>query len=189
MLDLLTSGASQKQIADALSISSKTVSTHIQKLLVKMGVHSRAELVSHAFLRGLVSPPGDWRADGNSAARSPNLPQLRRNAVRAVSRHAETAPSSKASSPAETLATASASARAAQRVRRPRRRRSPASLNRTPRTSSCTTSAAQTTEAGTSGGARRRPRSSRLRLRRRRAGAIAARARCEWLHARAREAL
>jgi DNA-binding NarL/FixJ family response regulator len=55
VLGLLAEGRTQKQIAGDLSISSRTVGTHIQKLLVKAGVHSRAELVAQAFRRGLVS--------------------------------------------------------------------------------------------------------------------------------------
>jgi DNA-binding NarL/FixJ family response regulator len=63
VLDLLADGRAQKEIALDLSISSKTVGTHIQKLLVKMGVHSRAELVAQAFRRGVVSPLHDRRAN------------------------------------------------------------------------------------------------------------------------------
>lgn len=54
ILALLTEGRSQKQIAAALLISSKTVATHIQHLLSKLGVHSRAEAVAAAYQRGLV---------------------------------------------------------------------------------------------------------------------------------------
>jgi DNA-binding NarL/FixJ family response regulator len=54
ILALLTEGRSQKQIALALFISSKTVATHIQHLLSKLGVHSRAEAVAAAYQRGLV---------------------------------------------------------------------------------------------------------------------------------------
>ncbi len=54
ILALLAEGRSQKQIAAALFISSKTVATHIQHLLSKLGVHSRAEAVAAAYQRGLV---------------------------------------------------------------------------------------------------------------------------------------
>jgi len=54
ILSLLAEGRSQKQIAGALFISSKTVATHIQHLLSKLGVHSRAEAVAAAYQRGLV---------------------------------------------------------------------------------------------------------------------------------------
>ncbi len=54
VLDLLAEGARHKEIAQRLSISPKTVATHIQNLLGKVGVHSRAELVARAYLLGLV---------------------------------------------------------------------------------------------------------------------------------------
>jgi len=55
VLDLLSQGLAQKEIARYLSISPKTVGTHLQKLMSKLGVHSRAELVARAFRAGLVS--------------------------------------------------------------------------------------------------------------------------------------
>jgi DNA-binding NarL/FixJ family response regulator len=54
ILRLLAAGRSQKEIAAALVISSKTVATHIQHVLSKLGVHSRAEAVAAAYRRGLV---------------------------------------------------------------------------------------------------------------------------------------
>jgi DNA-binding NarL/FixJ family response regulator len=54
ILRLLAEGRSQKQIAAALVISPKTVATHIQHLLSKLGVHSRAQAVSAAYRSGLV---------------------------------------------------------------------------------------------------------------------------------------
>jgi two-component system nitrate/nitrite response regulator NarL len=54
ILDLLASGRSQREIATTLVISSKTVATHIQHVLSKLGVHSRAEAVAAAYRRGLV---------------------------------------------------------------------------------------------------------------------------------------
>jgi DNA-binding NarL/FixJ family response regulator len=67
VLTLLTEGRSQKQISYDLTISSKTVGTHIQKLLTKVGAHSRAELVAQAFRTGLVSPADVGRINGHSA--------------------------------------------------------------------------------------------------------------------------
>jgi DNA-binding NarL/FixJ family response regulator len=55
VLGLLAQGARQKEIALQLSISPKTVGTHIQNLLGKLGVHSRAELVARAYGLGLVA--------------------------------------------------------------------------------------------------------------------------------------
>jgi DNA-binding NarL/FixJ family response regulator len=54
VLTLLAQGARQKEIALRLSISPKTVGTHIQNLFGKLGVHSRAELVARAYSLGLV---------------------------------------------------------------------------------------------------------------------------------------
>lgn len=54
ILRLLAAGRSQREIATALVISSKTVATHIQHVLSKLGVHSRAEAVAAAYRRGLV---------------------------------------------------------------------------------------------------------------------------------------
>ena len=56
ILALLADGKTQKQIASALVISPKTVATHIQHLLSKLGVHSRAQAVAIAFQLGLVEP-------------------------------------------------------------------------------------------------------------------------------------
>lgn len=68
VLELLAEGANQKEIAVQLTISSKTVGTHIQSLLLKFAVHSRAELVACAYREGLVSPL-EWRF-GTVASRS-----------------------------------------------------------------------------------------------------------------------
>jgi len=54
ILALLAENRSQKQIAAALLISSKTVATHIQRLLSKLGVHGRAEAVAAVYQPGLV---------------------------------------------------------------------------------------------------------------------------------------
>jgi DNA-binding NarL/FixJ family response regulator len=56
ILALLAEGRTQAQIASSLVISSKTVATHIQRILSKLGVQSRAQAVAVAFQRGLVEP-------------------------------------------------------------------------------------------------------------------------------------
>ena len=53
VLHLLADGLAQPEIAAELVISSKTVSSHIQHILSKLGVHSRAQAVA-AVHRGLV---------------------------------------------------------------------------------------------------------------------------------------
>jgi DNA-binding NarL/FixJ family response regulator len=57
VLASLANGLSQKQIAQQLIISPKTVGTHIQRILGKLEVHSRAEAVAVAYQRGIVEPP------------------------------------------------------------------------------------------------------------------------------------
>jgi two-component system nitrate/nitrite response regulator NarL len=54
----LADGMGQKAIAAELVISPKTVATHIQRILTKLGVHSRAEAVALAHREGLTRPPG-----------------------------------------------------------------------------------------------------------------------------------
>jgi DNA-binding NarL/FixJ family response regulator len=48
VLKLLANGLGQKKIAQALFITPKTVATHIQRILTKLDVHSRAEAVAYA---------------------------------------------------------------------------------------------------------------------------------------------
>jgi DNA-binding NarL/FixJ family response regulator len=62
VLRLLATGHDQTEIAQRLSISSKTVSTHIQNLLGKLGVHSRAQAIAAAYNAGLVSPSSPEQA-------------------------------------------------------------------------------------------------------------------------------
>jgi len=49
ILDLLAEGVSPTEIADRLVISPKTVSTHIQHVLAKLGVQSRVQAVALAL--------------------------------------------------------------------------------------------------------------------------------------------
>jgi two-component system nitrate/nitrite response regulator NarL len=56
ILELLSHGLGQAEIAASLVVSPKTVGTHIQHILSKLGVHSRAQAVVKAYRLGLVSP-------------------------------------------------------------------------------------------------------------------------------------
>jgi DNA-binding NarL/FixJ family response regulator len=56
VLRLLADGLAQAEIAERLVISAKTVSTHIQHVLEKLGVHSRAQAVAAAHRLGLNGP-------------------------------------------------------------------------------------------------------------------------------------
>ena len=55
----LADGLNQGEIAERLVISPKTVATHIQHILAKLGVHSRAEAVAAAHRLGLSTPVDD----------------------------------------------------------------------------------------------------------------------------------
>jgi DNA-binding response OmpR family regulator len=62
ILQLLGDGKSQERIAKELFISPKTAGTHIQRIITKLGVHSRTEAVALAYRLGLIEgagpPPG-----------------------------------------------------------------------------------------------------------------------------------
>jgi DNA-binding NarL/FixJ family response regulator len=58
VLKLLARGLTQAQIAEELFISSKTVGGHIQRVLEKLGVHSRAQAVALAHEQGLADVQG-----------------------------------------------------------------------------------------------------------------------------------
>jgi DNA-binding NarL/FixJ family response regulator len=58
ILRLLARGQSQAQIAEGLFISPKTVGGHIQKILTKLDVHSRAHAVALAHKHGLAEVEG-----------------------------------------------------------------------------------------------------------------------------------
>jgi DNA-binding NarL/FixJ family response regulator len=62
VLSLLAQGATHKAIAQELFIAPKTAAKHIERILSKLGLHSRASAVAWAFEHGLVSP----RANGGS---------------------------------------------------------------------------------------------------------------------------
>jgi DNA-binding NarL/FixJ family response regulator len=55
IMELLATGHSQAAIAEQLVLSEKTVATHIQHILPKLGVHSRAEAVAFAHRQGLIN--------------------------------------------------------------------------------------------------------------------------------------
>jgi DNA-binding NarL/FixJ family response regulator len=54
VLTVLTSGASNAEIADRLSMSLPTVRTHLSRMYAKLGVSSRLEAVAKAFSHGLT---------------------------------------------------------------------------------------------------------------------------------------
>jgi two-component system, NarL family, nitrate/nitrite response regulator NarL len=58
VLKLLARGRTQPEIAQELFISPKTVAGHIQRVLTKLGVHSRAQAVALAHEQGLADVEG-----------------------------------------------------------------------------------------------------------------------------------
>lgn len=54
VLQLIAEGYSNKQIADILSISIKTVQTHRMNLMAKLGLHDRADLIKYAIQRKII---------------------------------------------------------------------------------------------------------------------------------------
>jgi DNA-binding NarL/FixJ family response regulator len=54
VLQLLAEGLDQPEIAERLVISSKTVATHLERILAKLGARSRAQAVAIAYRDGLV---------------------------------------------------------------------------------------------------------------------------------------
>lgn len=54
VLSLLADGRSQREMAGLLSISPRTVGLHIEHILEKLDVHSRAEAVAAAYRRKLL---------------------------------------------------------------------------------------------------------------------------------------
>ena len=60
MLTLVGTGLSNIQIAEQLVLSPLTVKTHVNRVMMKLGVHDRAQLVIAAYEGGLVTPSGEW---------------------------------------------------------------------------------------------------------------------------------
>jgi two-component system, NarL family, response regulator NreC len=56
VLRLIVQGHTNRQIADALTLSVRTVEYHRANLTSKLGLHSRADLVRYATVHGLLDP-------------------------------------------------------------------------------------------------------------------------------------
>jgi DNA-binding NarL/FixJ family response regulator len=59
VLDLLAEGKAEADIAEELFITRKTVATHIQRILGKLGVNSRAQAVALVHTTALSEPAGN----------------------------------------------------------------------------------------------------------------------------------
>jgi len=67
VLVLMADGFGTDAIARRLFISPKTVATHIQRILVKLGVHNRAQAVALAHREGLVASSPNGAASQTAA--------------------------------------------------------------------------------------------------------------------------
>jgi DNA-binding CsgD family transcriptional regulator len=56
LLQLLASGQSNRQAAEALSLSPHTVGDHVKSIYRKLGVSNRGEAMVRAFRSGLLRP-------------------------------------------------------------------------------------------------------------------------------------
>ena len=55
VLELLADGRTAKEIASRLNLSPKTIETHRQNIMEKLGISNTAELVKYAIREGLTS--------------------------------------------------------------------------------------------------------------------------------------
>ena len=57
VVELLAAGIDTKTMADTLGLSVNTIRNHIANVSLRLGAHSRLEVVAEAMRRGLISPP------------------------------------------------------------------------------------------------------------------------------------
>jgi DNA-binding NarL/FixJ family response regulator len=62
VLRLIAQGHSNKEVAQLLGLSDKTVKTHVHRVLAKLGLPSRTQAALYAIRVGLVSPSGENKA-------------------------------------------------------------------------------------------------------------------------------
>jgi DNA-binding NarL/FixJ family response regulator len=55
VLQLIAEGKTNREIADSLELAIKTVDTHRTRLMKKLNIHDRTELVKYALRRGIVT--------------------------------------------------------------------------------------------------------------------------------------
>jgi DNA-binding NarL/FixJ family response regulator len=60
IIRLLAGGKANKEIATLLGITVRTVETHRAKIMLKLGIHSLADLIHYALRNELISAKGAW---------------------------------------------------------------------------------------------------------------------------------
>lgn len=95
VLRLLPSGASNKSIAEELSISPYTVKTHLRNIFVKLDVSTRTEAITVAMQQGLLALPEEANGRGPTATTTALEPAAAPEPVAA----AEAAPAAVAAPP------------------------------------------------------------------------------------------
>ena len=58
MLKLVAEGRTNREIADQLALSVKTVLGHRTRIMEKLDIHNRTELVKYAIRKGLITVDG-----------------------------------------------------------------------------------------------------------------------------------
>lgn len=56
VMELLAEGLSNQEIAEQLVISKHTVARHREKIMQKLGLHNRSDLVKYAIRKGIIMP-------------------------------------------------------------------------------------------------------------------------------------
>jgi DNA-binding NarL/FixJ family response regulator len=74
VLDLLGEGLRHEDIARRLFISPKTVATHVEHILRKLDVRSRAEAIAVAYREDILQPPTPLESRGSPTRASRNRP-------------------------------------------------------------------------------------------------------------------
>jgi DNA-binding NarL/FixJ family response regulator len=63
---LVAGGSTNKEIAGSLGLSDRTVETHVQNLLTKLGFHSRTQIATWAMREGIAPHTIDGRRGGDT---------------------------------------------------------------------------------------------------------------------------